>query len=102
MFVKKNLCIISLSKYNLVKEGEEYMYKYGRGMWKTIEDGNELSWAVGNGIGGYANHTVAGGASQAFHGYLVASLNAPVNRKLILTRVQEQIIIKDREYDLTS
>ena len=78
------------------------MYKYGRGMWKTIEDGNELSWVVGNGIGGYANHTVAGGASQAFHGYLIASLNAPVNRKLILTRVQEQIIIKDREYDLTS
>ena len=78
------------------------MYKYGRGMWKTIEDGNELSWVVGNGIGGYANHTVAGGASQAFHGYLIASLNGPVNRKLILTRVQEQIIIKDREYDLTS
>ena len=78
------------------------MYKYGRGMWKTIEDGNELSWVIGNGIGGYANHTVAGGAAQAFHGYLIASLNAPVNRKLILTRVQEQIIINDREYDLTS
>lgn len=78
------------------------MYKYGRGMWKTIEQGNELLWVVGNGIGGYANHTVAGGSSQAFHGYLIASLNAPVNRKLILTRVQEQIFIKDREYDLTS
>ena len=54
------------------------MYKYGRGMWKTIEDGNELSWVIGNGIGGYANHTVAGGGAQAFHGYLIASLNAPV------------------------
>ena len=55
------------------------MYKYGRGMWKSIENGNELSWVIGNGIGGYANHTVAGGGAQAFHGYLVASLNAPVN-----------------------
>ena len=62
----------------------------------------ELSWVIGNGIGGYANHTVAGGGAQAFHGYLIASLNAPVNRKLILTRTQEQIIINDREYDLTS
>lgn len=78
------------------------MYKYGRGMWKNIESGNELSWVIGNGIGGYANHTVAGGGAQAFHGYLIASLNAPVNRKLILTRTQEQIIINDREYDLTS
>ena len=55
------------------------MYKYGRGMWKNIESGNELSWVIGNGIGGYANHTVAGGGAQAFHGYLIASLNAPVN-----------------------
>ena len=78
------------------------MYKYGRGMWKTIEDGNELSWAIGNGIGGYANHTVAGGGAQAFHGYLIASLNAPVNRMMILTRTQEQVIVGDREYDLAS
>ena len=40
------------------------MYKYGRGMWKNIESGNELSWVIGNGIGGYANHTVAGGGAQ--------------------------------------
>ena len=78
------------------------MYKYGRGMWKSIENGNELSWVIGNGIGGYANHTVAGGGAQAFHGYLVASLNAPVNRKMILTRTQEEIIIGSNKYDLTS
>ena len=66
------------------------MYKYGRGMWKNIESGNELSWVIGNGIGGYANHTVAGGGAQAFHGYLIASLNAPVNRKLILTSLYLQ------------
>ena len=78
------------------------MYKYGRGMWKSIENGNELSWVIGNGIGGYANHTVAGGGAQAFHGYLVASLNAPVNRKMILTRTQEEIIIGNNKYDLTS
>ena len=78
------------------------MYKYGRGMWKSIENGNELSWVIGNGIGGYANHTVAGGGAQAFHGYLVASLNSPVNRKMILTRTQEEIIIGNNKYDLTS
>lgn len=80
----------------------EKVYKYGRGYWKNIEQGNELLWMIGNGIGGYANHTVAGGAAQCFHGYLVASLNAPVNRTLILTRTQEAIKIGEREYDLTS
>ena len=80
----------------------EKVYKYGRGNFKSIEDGNELLWMIGNGIGGFANHTVAGGGAQCFHGYLVASLNAPVNRTLILTRTQEIIEIDGREYDLTS
>ena len=74
------------------------MYKYGRGMWKNIESGNELSWVIGNGIGGYANHTVAGGGAQAFHGYLIASLNAPVNRKLILTLFAYFICKQERTF----
>ena len=78
------------------------VYKYGRGSWKTIQEGNELLWMIGNGLGGYANHTVAGGGAQCFHGYLIASLNAPVNRTMILTRTQEELTIGGRSYDLTS
>ena len=48
------------------------IYKYGRSFWRTIEEGNELSWMIGNGIGGYANHTVSGGGAMCFHGYLIA------------------------------
>lgn len=77
-------------------------YKYGRSSWRTIEQGNELSWMMGNGLGGYSNHTVAGGGATCFHGYLIASLNAPVNRQLILTRTQEIVEVSNREYDLTS
>ncbi|MDY4077524.1 MAG: amylo-alpha-1,6-glucosidase [Clostridium sp.] len=78
------------------------IYKYGRSFWRTIEEGNELSWMIGNGIGGYADHTVAGGGAMCFHGYLIASLNPPVNRQLIFTRTQEIIEVQGREYDLTS
>ena len=78
------------------------IYKYGRSFWRTIEEGNELSWMIGNGIGGYADHTVSGGGAMCFHGYLIASLNPPVNRQLIFTRTQEIIEVQGREYDLTS
>ena len=77
-------------------------YSYGRGSFKTINDGNELSWVIGNGIGGFANSTVAGGSAILHHGYLIAALNPPVNRYLILTRTQEEININNRNYDLTS
>lgn len=80
----------------------EPSYNIGRGRYKTIKEGNELSWMIGNGIGGYSNHTVVGGGSTAFHGYLIASLNPPVDRHLLFTRTQENVIINNREYDLTS
>ena len=78
------------------------IYSYGRGSFNTINEGNELSWVIGNGIGGFANSTVAGGSAILHHGYLVAALNPPVNRYLILTRTQEEVRINNRNYDLTS
>lgn len=77
-------------------------YCYGKGNWKTIDEGNELSWMIGNGIGGYANHTAIGGGATAFHSYLVASLNPPVNRYSVFTRTQEEVIVGNKKYDLTS
>lgn len=78
------------------------IYNYGRSNFKTIDEGNELSFLIGNGIGGFSNSTVAGGSAILHHGYLVAALNPPVNRYLILTRTQEEISINNRNYDLTS
>ncbi|GKX67247.1 amylo-alpha-1,6-glucosidase [Inconstantimicrobium mannanitabidum] len=80
----------------------EEVYKLGRGQWKTIEQGNELLWMIGNGIGGYANQTVSGGGAMSFNGYLIASLNPPVSRYLVFTRTQEELLIGKRKYDLTS
>ena len=77
-------------------------YNYGRSSFNTIEKGNELSFLIGNGIGGFSNGTVAGGSAILHHGYLVAALNPPVNRYLILTRTQEEVTINNRKYDLTS
>lgn len=78
------------------------IYSYGRSFFKTIKDGNELNWLISNGIGGFSNSTVAGGSALLHHGYLIASLNPPVNRYLILTRTQEEVEIKGRKYNLTS
>ena len=71
----------------------EKTYSYGRSSFKTIEEGNELSWMIGNGKGGYANCTVSGGSAMMHHGYLIAALNPPVNRYLIFTRTQEEVSI---------
>ncbi|RUT45136.1 glycogen debranching protein [Paenibacillus anaericanus] len=77
-------------------------YILGRSAWRNIQEGNEREWLIGNGIGGYANHSVPGGGYRMSHGYLVSSSKAPVNRMLVFTRTQEQLKIGGKIYDLTS
>lgn len=77
-------------------------YIFGRSAWRSIQEGNEREWMIGNGIGGYANHSVPGGGYRMSHGYLVSSTKAPVNRMLVFTRTQEQVEIGGKVYELTS
>lgn len=80
----------------------ELTYKFGRGNWRTIEEGQEREWLMGNGIGGYSGQTIVNSGFRSFHAYLVASLNPPVERYAVFTRTQEQVILNGKEYDLTA
>lgn len=51
-------------------------------------------WLVTNGIGGYASSTVIGENSRKYHGLLVASANPPVDRKVLLSSLDEELIIE--------
>lgn len=77
-------------------------YMFGKGYWKSIEQGNEREWVITNGLGGYANHSIVGGAFRFQHAYLVAAVKAPTIRYQVFTRTQEQISIDGLSYDLTS
>lgn len=77
-------------------------YQFGRNAFRTIEEGIEREWVLGNGIGGFAGGTIIGANSRAHHSYLVASLNPPVDRFSVLGRTQECITVGKTHYDLTS
>jgi predicted glycogen debranching enzyme len=48
-------------------------------------------WLVTNGLGGYASGTVSGVATRRYHGFLIASLPAPLGRVLTLSHLSEKI-----------
>ena len=79
----------------------ELTYRFGRGNWRSIKEGNEREWMIGNGIGGYSGQTIINSGFRSHHSYLVASMNPPVERYSILSKTQEQIIVQGRNYDLT-
>ena len=63
---------------------------------------NELQkeWIITNGIGGYASSTVLGANTRRYHGLLVAALNPPAKRTLILSKLDESIEINGKKYEL--
>ena len=55
-------------------------------------------WLVTNGIGGYAMGTVNGMLTRRYHGLLIAALNPPVGRTLLLTKIDETATYMGRTY----
>ena len=53
-----------------------------------------------NGIGGYASGTVAGLLTRRYHGLLVAALNPPLGRTLLLTKLDETASYDGNQYPL--
>lgn len=57
-------------------------------------------WLVTNGIGGYACGSIAGVLTRHYHGLLIAALKPPLERTLLLTKLDEQVQDGDNFYGL--
>jgi glycogen debranching enzyme len=57
-------------------------------------------WLITNGLGGYASGTVAGTLTRMQHGLLVAPLHNEVSPRLLLAKIDEEILFDQRTYYL--
>lgn len=57
-------------------------------------------WVISNGIGGFASSSVLGANTRRYHGLLIASLMPPAKRHLIISKLDESIIVDGEEYNL--
>jgi predicted glycogen debranching enzyme len=48
-------------------------------------------WLVTNGLGGYAMGTLCGATTRSYHGLLVAAVRPPVDRAVLITKVDEML-----------
>lgn len=64
--------------------------------------GVQKEWVLTNGIGGYAGSSVTGAHSRHHHGYLIASLHPPVERYVLLSKINECITAGGQDFDLTA
>lgn len=67
-----------------------------------FEKALKQDWIVTNGLGGYSSSTILGINTRKYHGLLVAPLNPPENRHLILSKVDESFVSGGKEYPIYS
>ena len=65
-----------------------------------LKDSLEKEWIITNGLGGFCSTTVVGANTRRYHGLLIAPLIPPAQRHLLLSKLDESIIVDDQKYDL--
>ena len=68
----------------------------------NFENSLKKDWLLTNGLGGYSSSTILGINTRKYHGLLVAPLNPPGNRNLILSKVDESFESGGQEYPIYS
>lgn len=62
----------------------------------------DREWTAVNQLGGYASSSVAGINTRKYHGLLVAAMQPPLKRMVILSRVEDAVIAGGRAHALSS
>lgn len=71
---------------------------------ETLRDAgraSRLEWVAANGLGGFASGTACGLSTRRYHGLLVAALNPPADRYMVLSKLDEEMTDGASEYFLS-
>src|SRR5215218_10729089 len=75
---------------------------FGREICGDLATGLTREWLVTNGLGGYASATLPGVLSRSYHGLLVAALEPPVARTVLVAGAVEWATYDGKRYPLST
>lgn len=73
---------------------------FGRDVCGALPAAERREWLVTNGIARYACGPVAGLLTRRYHGLLIAALDPPLGRTLLLTKLDETVVYRSTAYAL--
>src|ERR1700726_4153699 len=68
----------------------------------ALAEASSREWRETNGIGGFASSTIIGLNTRRYHGLLTAATKPPVGRILMLSKLEETLIVDGRRYELSA
>ena len=67
---------------------------------RDLDSARRIEWLETNGLGGFASSTVCGLNTRRYHGLLVAATQPPVGRVLLLSKIEETVVLGKIRYEL--
>lgn len=78
------------------------MIRFDQEVSRNLEVSLQREWLETNGLGGFASSTIIGLNTRRYHGLLVAATRPPVGRLVLLSKLEETIIIDGLRYELSA
>jgi predicted glycogen debranching enzyme len=78
------------------------MIQFKRETWSDLEVALHREWLETNGLGGFASSTIIGLNTRRYHGLLVAATKPPVGRLVLLSKLEETLLIDGKSFDLSA
>ena len=78
------------------------MISFDQELCGNLETALSREWLETNGLGGFASSTIVGLNTRRYHGLLTAATKPPVGRVVMLSKLEEVLIIDGRRYELSA
>jgi predicted glycogen debranching enzyme len=78
------------------------MLELGRATCGELASAENREWLVTNGLGGFACGTIAGTMTRRYHGLLIAAVQPPVGRTLMVAALDTVAVYADTAYELAT
>src|SRR3954465_4401087 len=82
--------------------GEPAMSQFDASVCRDLDLACRREWLETNGLGGFASSTIIGLKTRRYHGLLVAATKHPVGRVVILSKLEETLVIDGQPFDLST
>lgn len=78
------------------------MLKFGPEILGDVDQAASREWLLADGLGGYASSTVIGLNTRRYHGLLVVATRPPVGRMVLLSKVEETLVVGGTRWELST
>ena len=76
--------------------------QFGPEICQNLDVALQKEWLETNGLGGFASSTIVGLNTRRYHGLLVAAATPPVGRLVLLSKIEETLVVDGQRFDLSA